>query len=154
MVYNSLVGLRLRVQQAWSLIDVQLKRRADLIPPLVACVQGYRDHEARLQTALAALRAQAAAGGRPQALTPTLLALSEAYPELRAQASFGELQRNLVETEQRIALARNYYNDSATFHNTRLERVPDRYVANLLKMQPAALFAATGFERAAVGVQF
>ena len=154
MVYNSLVGLRLRVQQAWSLIDVQLKRRADLIPPLVACVQGYRDHEARLQTALAALRAQAAAGGRPQALTPTLLALSEAYPELRAQASFGELQRNLVETEQRIALARNYYNDSATFHNARLERVPDRYVANLLKMQPADLFAATGFERAAVGVQF
>ena len=154
MVHNSLVGLRLRVQQAWSLIDVQLKRRADLIPPLVACVQGYRDHEARLQTALAALRAQAAAGGRPQALTPTLLALSEAYPELRAQASFGELQRNLVETEQRIALARNYYNDSATFHNTRLERVPDRYVANLLKMQPAALFAATGFERAAVGVKF
>jgi len=107
-----------------------------------------------LQTALAALRAQAAAGGRPQALTPTLLALSEAYPELRAQASFGELQRNLVETEQRIALARNYYNDSATFHNTRLERVPDRYVANLLKMQPAALFAATGFERAVVGVKF
>jgi hypothetical protein len=154
MVYNSLVGLRLRVQQAWSLIDVQLKRRADLIPPLVACVQGYRDHEARLQTALAALRAQAAAGGRPQALTPTLLALAEAYPELRARASFGELQRNLVETEQRIALARNYYNDSATFHNTRLERVPDRYVANLLKMQPAALFAATGFERAAVGVKF
>jgi hypothetical protein len=107
-----------------------------------------------VDAALAALRAQAAAGGRPQALTPTLLALAEAYPELRAQASFGELQRNLVETEQRIALARNYYNDSATFHNTRLERVPDRYVASLLKMQPAALFAATGFERAAVGVQF
>jgi len=154
MVYNSLVGLRLRVQQAWSLIDVQLKRRADLIPPLVACVQGYRDHEAKVQAAIAELRAQAAAGGRVNALTPTLTALQEAYPDLRAQESFRELHANLVETEQRIALARNYYNDSATFHNTRLERVPDRYVANLLKMQPAALFAATGFERAAVGVKF
>jgi len=154
MVYNSLVGLRLRVQQAWSLIDVQLKRRADLIPPLVACVQGYRDHEAKVQAAIAELRAQAAAGGRVNALTPTLTALQEAYPDLRAQESFRELHANLVETEQRIALARNYYNDSATFHNTRLERVPDRYVANLLKMQPAALFAATGFERATVGVKF
>jgi hypothetical protein len=154
MVYNSLVGLRLRVQQAWSLIDVQLKRRADLIPALAACLQGYRDHEAKVQAAIAELRAQAAAGGRVNALTPTLVALQEAYPDLRAQESFRELHANLVETEQRIALARNYYNDSATFHNTRLERVPDRYVANLLKMQPAALFAATGFERAAVGVKF
>ena len=64
------------------------------------------------------------------------MALQEAYPELRAQASYQELHRTLVETEERIALARNYYNDSATFHNTRLERVPDRYVANLLRMQP------------------
>jgi len=154
MVYNSLVGLRLRVRQAWSLIDVQLKRRADLIPALAACLQGYRAHEAKVQVAIAELRAQAAAGGRVNALTPTLVALQEAYPDLRAQESFRELHANLVETEQRIALARNYYNDSATFHNTRLERVPDRYVANLLKMQPAALFAATGFERAAVGVKF
>ena len=154
MVYNSLVGLRLRVQQAWSLIDVQLKRRADLIPALAACLQGYRAHEAKVQVAIAELRAQAAAGGRVNAVTPTLMALQEAYPDLRAQESFRELQANLVETEQRIALARNYYNDSATFHNTRLERVPDRYVANLLKLQPASLFAATGFERAAVGVKF
>ncbi len=154
MVYNSLVGLRLRVQQAWSLIDVQLKRRADLIPALAACLHGYRAHEAKVQVAIAELRAQAAAGGRVNAVTPTLMALQEAYPDLRAQESFRELQANLVETEQRIALARNYYNDSATFHNTRLERVPDRYVANLLKLQPASLFAATGFERAAVGVKF
>jgi hypothetical protein len=154
MVYNSLVGLRLRVQQAWSLIDVQLKRRADLIPPLAACVQGYRAHEAQVQTAVAELRAQAGAGGRVNALTPTLVALQEAYPELRAMESFRNLQTNLIETEQRIALARNYYNDSVTFHNTRLERVPDRYVANLLKLQPAALFAAAGFERANVGVKF
>jgi len=154
MVYNSLVGLRLRVQQAWSLIDVQLKRRADLLPPLVACVQGYRAHEAQVQAALAALRAQAAAGGGVAAVTPTLVALQEAYPELRAMESFRDLQRSLVETEQRVALARNYYNDSVTFHNTRLERVPDRHVANLLGMRPAPLFAATGFERAAVGVKF
>jgi hypothetical protein len=153
MVFNSIVGLRNRVRQAQSLIDVQLKRRADLIPPLLACVQGFRAHEASVQTLVAALRAQAA-GGRPAAVAPMLVAVAEQYPDLRAQASFDELRKNLVETEDRIALARAYYNNIATFYNTRLERVPDRYVAGILNMEPEALFQAEGFERQAQQLVF
>jgi hypothetical protein len=153
MVFNSVTGLRNRVRQASSLIDVQLKRRADLIPPLVACVQGFRAHEASVQTLVAALRAQAA-GGRAAAVAPTLLAVAEQYPDLKAQTVFAELSRNLVETEDRIALARAYHANIATFYNTRLERVPDRYVADLVKMQPEPLFEAEGFERQAQKLVF
>lgn len=153
MVFNSITGLRNRVRQAQSLIDVQLKRRAELIPSLVACVQGFRAHEASVQTLLAALRAQAGAA-RPSAVAPLLVAVAERYPELRAQESFDALRKHLVETEDRIALARAYYNNIATFYNTRLERVPDRYVADFVKMQPEALFQAEGFERQAQKVAF
>ena len=146
MVFNSIIGLRHRVLQAWSLIDIQLKRRADLIPPLVACVQGFRAHEASVQALVAALRAQAA-GAAPSALAPMLAAVVERHPDLRALESFDELRRNLVETEDRIALARAYYNNIATFYNIRLERVPDRYVAGILDLRPEALFQAEGFER-------
>jgi len=153
MVFNSIVGLRNRVRQAQSLIDIQLKRRADLIPPLVACVQGFRAHEASVQTLVAALRSQAS-GARASALAPMLIAVAERYPDIRAQESFDELRKNLVETEDRIALARAYYNNIATFYNTRLERVPDRYVADILKMQPESLFQAEGFERQAQKIAF
>ena len=153
MVFNSIVGLRNRVRQAQSLIDIQLKRRADLIPPLVACVQGFRAHEASVQTLVAALRSQAS-GARASALAPMLIAVAERYPDIRAQESFDELRKNLVETEDRIALARAYYNNIATFYNTRLERVPDRYVADILKMQPEPLFQAEGFERQAQKIAF
>ncbi len=153
MVFNSIVGLRNRVRQAQSLIDIQLKRRADLIPPLVACVQGFRAHEASVQTLVAALRSQAS-GARTSALAPMLIAVAESYPDIRAQDSFDGLRKNLVETEDRIALARAYYNNIATFYNTRLERVPDRYVADILKMQPEPLFQAEGFERQAQKIAF
>ena len=153
MVFNSIVGLRNRVRQAQSLIDIQLKRRADLLPPLVACVQGFRAHESSVQTLVAALRAQAS-GARTAAVAPQLVAVVERYPEIRAQESFDELRKNLVETEDRIALARAYYNNIATFYNTRLERVPDRYVADILKMQPESLFQAEGFERQAQKIAF
>jgi hypothetical protein len=146
MVFNSIIGLRNRVRQAQSLIDIQLKRRADLLPPLVACVQGFRAHEASVQTLVAALRAQAA-GARPSAVGPMLVAVAEQYPELKGQQAFAELSKNLVETEDRIALARAYHNNIATFYNTRLERVPDRYVADIVKMNPEPLFQAEGFER-------
>jgi hypothetical protein len=153
MVFNSLTGLRNRVRQAQSLIDIQLKRRADLIPPLVACVQGFRAHEASVQTLIAALRAQAA-GGRTSAVAPMLLAVAERYPDLRGQQAFAGLSKHLVETEDRIALARAYYNNIATFYNTRLERVPDRYVADIVKMDPEPLFQAEGFERQAQKIAF
>lgn len=159
MVYNSLVDLRQRVRQAWSLVDVQLKRRFDLIPNIVDCVKGYRDHEAQLQTALAALRAQltatppGVAGPDYGALTATVIAIAEKFPELKASDAFLALQKTLSDTEQRIALARGYFNEIAARFNTRLETVPERYVALLGAMKPQALMAANDFERAVVTVR-
>lgn len=160
MVFNSLVGLRQRVRQAWATLDVQLKRRHDLIPNLVEVVKGLRDHESNLQTELAELRNQAGAtppgeaGADFHGVGKMVIGIAERYPELKAQESFLELQRELVNTEQRIALARGYFNEIATFYNTRLEIVPDRFIAQLANLQPQALLAAADFERAPVAVEF
>jgi hypothetical protein len=159
MAYNSLVGLRNRVQSAWSLVDVQLKRRHDLIPRLVETVAALRTHEATTQTALAALRSQLTAtppgvsGPDFSGCAPALRAVAEAYPNLKSDTAFLGLQRQLVETEQRIALARAYFNDIATFFNTRLEIIPDRWIAALGRMRPQAVLAAADFERATVPVR-
>ncbi len=159
MVFNSLVELRQRVRQAWSLVDVQLQRRHDLIPNLVGAVKGYSDYEKQLQPELAALRGELAAtppgvtGPDFNAVTRTAAAIAERYPELKADTTFRALQKNLIDTEQRIALARGYFNDIATQYNTRLEVVPERYVAGLAAMRPQALMAANDFQRAAVKVE-
>jgi hypothetical protein len=160
MVFNSLVALRQRVRSGWSLIDVQLKRRADLIPGLVAIVSGLTGHERETQAALAALRAQATAtapgvsGPDHAGVAGALRAVVEKYPQLTAQESFARLHRELVETEQRVALARTYYNNITTQFATRLEQVPDRWVARLGAMRPEPLLAAENFERAPVAVKF
>jgi len=160
MVFNSLVELRQRVRQGWAQVEVQLKRRHDLIPNLVQVVQGLRDHEQLVQTELAALRSQAqatppgVAGPDFHALKGTIVAIAERYPELKSDSTFEKLHRNLVDTEQRIALARGYFNDIATHFNTRLETVPDRFVAGLAAMRPQALLQADEFERAPVKVEF
>ncbi len=160
MAFNSLVGLRNRSRQGWSLIEVQLKRRHDFIPNLVAAVSGLTAHEASTQTALAALRAQAQAtapgvsGPDYGGLAGVLRAVVEKYPQLTAQESFARLHHALIETEQRIALARTYYNDIATHYNTRLEQVPDGWIARLGGMRPDPLLAAADFERAPVTVTF
>jgi hypothetical protein len=159
MVFNSLTGLRHRVRQGWSLVEVQLKRRHDLIPNLVAIVSGLRDHEQSTQQAVAALRAQLSAtrpgvaGPDFEGLAGTIRAVAEKYPALVAQEQFAQLHRALVETEQRIALARTYYNDIATHFATRLERIPECWVARLGGMKPEPLLAAANFERAAVSLQ-
>jgi hypothetical protein len=158
MAYNSLVDLRQRVRSAWSLVDIQLKRRHDLIPNLVDCVKAYRDHEQRVQAELVALRTQleatppGVAGPDFGAVNGAVVAIAERYPDLKANDSFRALQENLVDTEQRIALARGYFNDIATHFNTRLETVPERFVAVLGAMRPQALMAANAFERAPVTV--
>jgi hypothetical protein len=159
MAFNSLVGLRNRVRQAWSLIDVQLKRRHDLIPRLVETVAALRTHEASTQTAVAQLRGQMEAtppgvsGPDFSGCAPALRAVAEAYPNLKSDTAFLALQQQLVETEQRVALARSYFNDIATYLNTRREIVPDRWIAALGGIQPQALLAAEDFERAAVTVK-
>jgi hypothetical protein len=153
--FNFLIGLRNRVREGWALIDIQLKRRADLIPNLVMIVQALRDHEGVLQPHLALLRAQAGAlRGDARALKPALAAVQEKYPVLRAMAPFQNLQKNLIETEERIALARDYYNAIAMHFNTRLEQIPDRWVAALTMTRRFDLVAAQGFERAPIKVDF
>lgn len=158
MAFNSMIELRQRVRQGWSQVDVQLKRRHDLIPNLVSTIQGLRDYEKNLQPELAQLRTQAEATppGEPgpdyQACRPVFMAIGESYPELAAQESFLNLQKNLIDTEQRIALARSYFNEIATYYNTRLEVVPDRFVAAIAGMKPQPLMAANEFERAPVEV--
>lgn len=160
MVYNSLVGLRERTRQGWSLVDVQLKRRHDLIPGLAAACAGLAGHEAGTQAALAALRAQqqatppGVAGADFAGLAGSLRVVIERHPDLVAQEGFARLHQELVATEQRVALARAYYNDIATAYATRLERIPDRWVARLGRMPPPVLLAAGDFERAAVPVHF
>ena len=159
-VYNSLIDLRNRVRRAWSHVDVQLKRRHELIPNLVSIVNALKDHEMKVHTQMAEIRTQqqATAPGEPGAdlhgLRPTLIALEEKYPELKTSESYLELNNQLSETENRIALARDYFNTIATHHNTRLEQVPDCYVANLAKLKPRDLLTAANFERQSIAVNF
>ncbi len=143
-VFNSLIGLRNRVASAYSLIDIQVKRRHDLIQNLVVCVAGFRDHEEAVQTLVASIRAQAG-GGSLQALGPSLLAVVERYPEITALTSFQDLSKQLIQTEDRIALARGYHNNIATFYNTRIQRFPESILAGWVRMKPEPLFEAEGF---------
>lgn len=158
MMFNSLIDLRQRVRRAWSLVDIELKRRHDLIPNLVQTVRGFADYERTLQNELALLRREREAtppgvqGPDYHAVRNVVVAVAERYPELKADAHFAALQKNLIETEERIALARGYFNDIATHYNTRLEQVPERYVARLAGMKPQALMEANAFERAPVAI--
>ena len=154
-VYNSLINLHHMVEQGWSQVDVQLKRRHDLIPNLVKTVEGYRTYESETQQVLTELRAQAEAMAGPDSkgVAPMLRMIIERYPELKASESFLRLQQALVDTEQRIALARDYFNDVVTFYNTRLEIIPDRFVADLARLHPQTLMSAADFERAPIEVK-
>jgi hypothetical protein len=155
-VFNSFVDLRHRVNRAWSQVDVQLKRRADILPRLEAVLKGLTAHERAVQESITALRAEQAAtppgvaGPDFHALGGRLLVLAEAYPELKTHAAFLALQHELVESEQRIALARGYFNEIATHYNTQREIIPDRFVAALGGFRERPLFAANDFERAPV----
>jgi len=159
-VYNSLINLHHRLEQGWSQVDVQLKRRHDLIPSLVAAVEGYRAYESETQKLLTELRGQGeatppgVAGPDFKGIAPMLRVIMERYPDLKASESFLRLQQALVDAEQRIALARDYFNDIATFYNTRLEIVPDRFVADLARLHPQTLMSAADFERAPIQVKF
>ena len=158
-VYNSLVNLRHMVKRGWSQIDIQLKRRHDLIPNLVRAVEGYRTHERDTQTLLAEMRTQTEAtplgetGPDFRGLAASLRVVMERYPDLKANESFLNLQKSLIDTEQRIALARDYYNNIVTFYNTRLDIIPDRFAAAVAGMRHYELMAAADFERPNVQVK-
>ena len=157
-VYNSLVNIHHGLEQGWSEVDVQIKRRHDLIPNLIETVKGYRDYESETQQLITELRAQAeatppgVAGPDFKGIAPMMRVIVERYPDLKASESFLRLQQALVDAEQRIALARDYFNDVATFYNTRLTIIPDRFVAFLARLRTATLMSAADFERAPVQV--
>jgi LemA protein len=149
--YNKLINLKNQVVNAWKQIDVQLKRRHDLIPNLVSTVKGAMEFE---KTALEAVinaraRAMGAEGVRETAQAEGMLtqalgklfALAEAYPDLKATGNIGQLQEELTSTENKIAFARQLYNDEATLYNTRQETFPTNLVAGLAKASPAELWA-------------
>ncbi len=157
-LYNSLVGLRNQVRNAWAQIDVQLKRRHDLIPNLVEAVKGYMQHErevlqrvteARTRAMAASGAAQAgAAEGQLSQATAGLLAVMERYPDLKANQNVLALQEELVSTENRIGFARQLYNDMTARYNTRQQVFPLNLVASGLGFQPAEFFQMDAAERA------
>ncbi len=165
--YNSLVRRRTRTQEAWSQIDVELKRRHDLIPNLVETVKGYAAHErGTLESVTAARTAAMAAGatGDPAAIGPaegaltrslrSLFAVAEAYPQLRAVESFVALQEELTATENRIEFARRYYNTSARDYDIAVQTFPRNLLARNLGFQPVAFYQADGGDRAVPAVSF
>lgn len=141
ITYNSLVGLKVRLDNAWAQIDVQLKRRHDLIPNLVESVKGYMAHEKDTLERVIKARSQAldASSIREKAqaenfLTSTLkslFAVVERYPDIKANQNVLKLQEELSSTENKIAFARQYYNDEVGRYNTRIRTIPDNMVANL-----------------------
>jgi LemA protein len=148
--YNRLVRLRNRCENAWAQVDVQLRRRYDLIPNLVEAVKGYAAHERQTfeEVTKARTAAQQAQGVQEQAQAENLLtqaigrlfAVAEAYPELRATENFQQLQAQLAETEGKIAIARQVYNDAVLTYDNALETVPTNIVAGIFSFEPREYF--------------
>jgi LemA protein len=148
--YNNFVKLKNLVAEGWSGIDVQLRRRADLVPNLVETVKGYAAHEDKLFRDLAELRAKSIQGGSvtetsaaAQAMGAALgrlFAIAEAYPELKADANFRDLQDKLAMTEDELQLARRYYNGAVRNLNTSVESFPGNVIANYFKFTKAEFF--------------
>ena len=165
MAYNGLVGRRNRVDESWSGIDVQLKRRHDLIPNLVETVKGYASHEASVLENVIKARNSAVSASTPadvgaaeNMLTGTLrqvFALSEAYPDLKANQNFIELQGQLADTEDKIQAARRIFNGNVRDYNTKLQSFPTMVIANMGNFTPREFFEIENpAEREAVAVSF
>ena len=163
-LYNSLVTAKVRIQEAWSGIDVQLKRRTDLIPNIVASVKGYAAHEKEVfenvTKARSALLSAQTVGEKGQADTmlsgalKSLFAIAEAYPQLLANENFLQLQNELSDVEAKIAYARQFYNANVMDYNTKIKVFPNMLLASTFGFQEEEFFQADQAERQPVKVQF
>ena len=155
-VYNGLVNSRQKVKNAWSQIDVQLQRRFDLIPNLVNTVKGYMKHEEGTLTKIAELRTawanantvsqKAELDNQLSGTLKTIMAVSESYPELKANTNFSELQEELKNTENKLSFARQFYNDTVTMYNTKLEVFPSNIIASMFNFKSETLFTVDSAE--------
>jgi LemA protein len=163
-LYNSLISLRNQVKNSWAQIDVQLKRRVDLIPNLVETVKGYMKHEkgvfesvTKARTAFmdaTTLPEKAKASNMLSGTLKSLFAVAENYPILKANENFMQLQEELSGTESKIAYARQHYNDMVMVFNTKIQTFPNNVFANMLSFKAEESFAATEEEKKPVKVQF
>jgi len=162
--YNSLIVLKNRIDNAWSQIDVQLKRRADLIPNLVETVKGYAKHEKSVFTDVTKARSaimnakqpmeKAKAENMLSGALKSLFAVAENYPQLKANENFMQLQEELSGTESKIAYSRQFYNDNEMKFNTAIQMFPRNMIANIFKFDEREFFKTEGKERETVKVAF
>ena len=163
-VYNGLQKLSVRVQEAWSQIDVQLKRRVDLIPNLVETVKGYASHEKEVFENVTKARSALMNAGNPQeagaadnmltGALKSLFAVAEAYPELKAQEGFTKLQDELSDTEDKVAYSRQFYNSVVREFNQKIVMFPSNLIAGIFGFTQKDFFEAEESEREAVKVDF
>ena len=162
--YNGLIVLKTRIQEALSGIDVQLKRRTDLIPNLVETVKGYAKHEksvfenvTKARSSLmsaGSLQEKADANNQLSTALKSLFAVAEAYHDLKASTNFQDLQRQLEDTEDKVAYSRQFYNSNVLDFNTKVQVFPSNLIAGMLGFKPAEFFAATEEERKKIEVKF
>lgn len=163
-VYNGFIKLKNRVDEAWSDISVQLKRRYDLIPNLVSTVKGYAVHEKELFENVTQARANALNAQNPEAKADaenvlsgtlkSLFAVSENYPDLKANQNFLELQRELTDTEDKIQASRRFYNGNVRDFNTKLQVFPNNLIAGMLNFKAYEFFEVKEAEKEVVKVEF
>jgi LemA protein len=163
-IYNSLVVKRTRVENGWAQIDVQLKRRYDLIPNLVETVKGYAAHEKEVLQKVTELRSRAMGASSPKEaaeannmLTDTLkslFAVAENYPQLKANENFMKLQEELTATENKIAFARQFYNDVVMDYNATIQKFPQVVIASMFSFSAREFFEAPAGEKEPVRVKF
>ncbi len=164
IMYNGLIRLKNRVDEAWSDIDVQLKRRYDLIPNLINTVKGYAAHEKEVFEKVTEARTQAMGAGTAQekagaenmltGALKSLFAVAEAYPDLKANQNFLELQRELTDTEDKIQAARRFYNGNVRDFNTKVQVFPTNIIAGMLNFTSRDFFEMEESEKAVPKVEF
>ena len=163
-IYNGLVKSKMKVENAWSQIDVQLQRRFDLIPNFVETVKGYMSHEKETLEKITKLRTSWANASsvndkieidnQISSALKTIMAVSENYPDLKANENFMQLSQELTNTENKISFSRQFYNDAVTIYNTKLQTFPSNIIAGMFNFTPSELFKTDESSRQNVKVDF